>query len=326
MKNTFSIMCFAALALSVNGGTFTNESPAGMKIIWAVPNNVWPLDSIWTYKVISQIFAPAVVSNLLTISSFNDKDKIQLPPEAAAIDKNALGFTNKEGTKHLSIVPVWGYIEYYDQNADAKATSAVKGVPEPVVGVPELPEATRLGLHYARLLGIDVSLFARKPHGNDFDLHWIVDTRGWTDPKTKKQMEEIHNFGISFTRCIDGFPVSGFGDFEVYFGNNAKVSRIIVSWHNLEPYELHTNLVTPEQVVKSIANGQTSLPQIPKFLMGEIKTLTITNATPCYSRSKFEDQPMDFVVPALRLDVLVGDGKTNMPIWFQTGIFSQTKP
>jgi len=321
MKKTFSVLCFAALALSVNGGTSTNESPAGMKIIWAVPTNVWPLDGVWTYKVIPQVFAAAVISNLLAISSFNIKDKIPLPPEAKAIDKNALGFTNKENTKYLSIVPAWGYIRYHDLKADAKPTSAVKGVPESVVGVPELPEATRLGLRYARLLGLDVSLFARKPHSTDFDLHWIVETRGWTNPKTKKLVKEIDDFGVSFDRRIDGFPVTGFDDFAVSFGNHAKVSDLRVSWRGLQPYELHTNLVTPEQVVKSIAQGKTPVPKIPKWLMGKIKTLTITNATPRYSRGEFEDQPVDFVVPALRLDVIVDDGKTNMPIWFQTGIF-----
>jgi hypothetical protein len=60
------------------------------------------------------------------------------------------------------IVPTLGYIEYSDQNADAKAVSAVKDVPELVVGVPDLAEATRLGLKYARLLGIEVLQLATK--------------------------------------------------------------------------------------------------------------------------------------------------------------------
>ena len=320
MKNVCAFL-FIGLAASVNGGTFTNESPAGIKIIWAVPTNVWPVDQIWTYRVIPHVFSDAVVSNAMAIGSFTIKDRVTLPPDTPAIDKNGFYFGNKDETKELIIAPTLGYITYYNQDADAKMTSAIKGVPEPVVGVPELPEATRLGLHYARLLGMDVSLFSQKSHSTDFDLHWIVTTRGWTDKKANKQIKETDDFRVSFTRRIDGFPVSGFGDFEVYFGNNAKVSKLVVSWRGLQPYELHTNLVTPEQVVKSIADGRTSLPQIPRFLMGPIKTLIITNATPRYNRN-LEDQPMDFVVPALRLDVIVDDGKTNMPIWFQTGIFS----
>jgi hypothetical protein len=184
-----------------------------------------------------------------------------------------------------------------------------------------LAEATQLALKYARLLGIDVSLFARKSYTNGFDLHWIVETRGWTNPGTKRLIKEINDFGVSFDRRIDGFPVSGFGDFEVYFGNNAKVSRLTVSWRNLQPYQLHDNLISPQQVVKSIEDGRTRLPRLPDELMDGIKTVTITNAIPRYNR-KPVDGPMDFVIPGLQLDAIIGSEKTNMPIWFQTGIFT----
>jgi hypothetical protein len=177
-------------------------------------------------------------------------------------------------------------------------------------------------LNYARLLGIEVSQLATKPGSRDLDVHWIVTTRGWTDQKTKKQINEVDDFGIGFTRCIDGFPVSSFGDFEIYFGNNAKVSKLVVSWRNLQPYELHDNLISPEQLVKSIENGQIRLPRLPEQLMNEIKTVTITNAAPRYNR-KPADGPMDFVVPALQLDAVIACGSTNISIWFQTGIYGR---
>lgn len=188
--------------------------------------------------------------------------------------------------------------------------------------MPDLPEATRLGLKYAQLLDVDPSLFARKPHTADLDIHWIVTTRGWTDPKSKRKINEIHNFGVSFTRCIDGFPVSGFGDFEVCFGNHAKVSRLIVSWRNLQPYELHDNLISSEKLLKSIRSGQIHLPRLPGPLMNEIKSVTITNAIPRYNR-KPADEPMDFVVPALQLDAVISTATTNISVWFQTGIYDR---
>jgi hypothetical protein len=248
------------------------------------------------------------------------KDKIKLPAEALAVDKKAICFHDKADELHwLEILPTFGYIKYYNGNADAKAISAVKDVPEPVVGVPDLPEATRLGLKYARLLGIEVSQLATKFGTRDLDLHWIVTTRGWTDQKTKKEIDETDDFGVGFTRCIDGFPVSTFGDLEVDFGNNAKVSKLEMSWRNLQPYQLLENFVTPEQVVKSIQSGQTPLPTLEGWPIDEIKTLTITNATPRYNR-KPGDEPMDFVVPALQLDAIIDNGKTNRSVWFQTGI------
>jgi hypothetical protein len=321
LKCLHGFLLAAGLATVANGRAFANESPADIKIIWAVPTNVWPMDKVWSYKVVPQEFSDAVISNAMAIGSFTTNDEVKLSPGELAIDKNALCFKKKDATKWLSIVPAWGYIEYNDDNADARFTSSVRGVPEPVIGVPDLSEATRLGLKYARLMGIDASLFARKPNTADLDLHWMVTTREWADPKTQKQIHEIHNFGVSFTRCIDGFAVSGFGDFEVYFGNNAKVSKLIVSWRNLQPYELHTNLISPEQLVKSIENGHIPLPRLPDQLMSGIKTVTITNATPRYNR-KAPYEPMDFVVPALQLDAVIDCGTTNQNVWFQTGIFS----
>lgn len=313
---------------STFGGTFTNESPAGFggtKVIWAVPTNVWPVDKIWSYKVIPQEFSDAVISNVMAIGSFTAKDKVKLSADALAIDKKAILFKDKAETKWLEVLPTLGYIKYYDGNAEAKAVSAIKDVPEAVAGVPDLTGATQLGLKYMRLLGIDSSQIARKPGTLDFDLHWEVKTREWIDQKTKKPVDEIQGFGINFTRCVNGIEIAGFGDVFVSFGNNAKVHELEVSWRNLQPYQLLDNFVTPEQVVQSIRRRQTALPILEGWPIDEIKTLTITNATPRYSRKR-ADEPLDFVVPALQLDAIIDNGKTNRFIWFQTGIFSNSKP
>jgi hypothetical protein len=328
VKKVLFFLFAAGLAASVNGGTSTNGSPAGlrsMKIIWAVPTNIWPVDKIWSYKVIPQEFSDAVISNAMAIGSFTMNDKRKLSAEALAIDKKAICFNDKDKTKWLEILPSFGYIKYYDQNAEAKAVSAIKDIPEPVVGVPDLPEATRLGLKYARLFGIEVSQLARKSGTGDFDLHWEITRREWIDQKTKNEIDEIQGFGIYFTRCVDGIEMSGFGDVYVDFGNNAKVHEFQLSWRNLQPYQLLDNFVTPEQLVESIQSGQTPLPILAGWPIDEIKTLTITNATPRYSR-KPGDEPMDFVAPALQLDAIIDNGKTNRDIWFQTGIFHKTKP
>ncbi|MGO8766857.1 MAG: hypothetical protein ACLQSR_17200 [Limisphaerales bacterium] len=332
MKHTLGFVLAAGLVASVNGGTFTNESPAGsqgMKIIWAVPTNVWPVDNIWSYKVIPQEFSDAVISNAMAIGSFMMKDKKKLPPEALAIDKNAMRFDNKDETKELVILPTLGYIDYRDETAEAGFTRIVKDsvtnfVHEPVVGVPNQEETTQLGLKYLQQLGVDIDDIARKPNSSDFDLHWSKKTGSWTDPKTKKEIDEVLTFGVFFTRRIDGIEGSGFGDFYIEFGNNAKIFELKLSWRNLQPYQLNDNFIKPEQIVKSIRNGQTPLPRLTGWPLDEIKTLTITNAIPRYGR-KPGDQPMDFVVPALQLDAIIDNGKTNIPIWFQMGI-SPPKP
>jgi hypothetical protein len=324
MKGIFVFLLTAVLVESVDGGTFTNGSSAGMKVIWAVPTNVWPpSNKIWTYKVVPQNFSDEVISNAMAIGSFTVADRVNLSPEALAIDKKAVRFRNKTETKWLTIAPALGFIEYYDQNAIAQAISAVKDVPEPVVGVPNEIETTHLGLKYLRLLGINIEDMARKPGTRELDLHWQKRTREWTNQETHKDTNEIEMFGVFFTRCIDGIETTGYGDAQVSFGNNAKVFELNLSWRNLQPYKLHDNYVTAEEVVKSIASRQTTPPIPPGWSLNEIKTLTITNATPRYSRRP-GDEPMDFVVPALQLDAIMDNGKTNKYVWFQIGIFGDS--
>ena len=89
MKLFIGFLLAAGLATAARGGVFTNESPADIRIIWAVPTNVWPVDKIWSYKVIPQKFSEAVVSNVMAVGSFTMVEKIKLPPEALAIDKEA---------------------------------------------------------------------------------------------------------------------------------------------------------------------------------------------------------------------------------------------
>src|SRR5258708_23010199 len=190
MRNLGIILLFCTNCLdSAFGGTFQNESPAGLpgiRIIWAIPSNVWPVDKIWSYRVIPQVFSDAVISNAMAIGSFTMRDKAKLSADVLAIDRKAIFSKDKAETKWLQILPTLGYMKYYDGNAEAKAVSVVKDVPEAVVGVPELTEATRLGLKYMRLLGIDVSQIARKSGDCDFDLRWEVKTREWVDQKAKK--------------------------------------------------------------------------------------------------------------------------------------------
>ena len=288
MKPSLIIFLFLTLAAPMtNGDTFTDEITAGMKIIWAVPTNAWPpADKIWSYKVIPQHFSDAAISNLMT----------------------------SLGTKDLKITQALGCIEYYNENAAAKATSAITNVPEPVIGVPDKEETLRLGLKYLHLAGIDTSQLVNP--------RWYTETRGWTDPKTQAEVDEVQMRAVDFERRIDGLAADGAGIAYVGFGNNAKVFDLKISWRNLEPYQLLDHFVTPEQIVQSIQSGQTLF--LPRtrgaWTFGKIKTLTIVNVT-AYYRMKPGDEPMDFVTPILQLNAVMNNGKTNWPISFQTEIF-----
>ncbi|MGH7953918.1 MAG: hypothetical protein ACREFE_18625 [Limisphaerales bacterium] len=308
--------------MSVRGGASIYEDPAelqNMKVVWAVPTNIWPPSyKIWTYKVIPQEFSPTIISNMMALGPFTAKDQIKTPAFMLQVDKKAAYF-GIMGIKYLEILPTLGYLKYHDEYAQAKMVSAIRHVPEPVVGVPNQEETLKLGLKYVRLAGIEVSQLARKPGTDDLDLHWDIGSRGWFDTN-RNYINETNNYGVFFDRCIDGIPISMCGDIFVSFGNNAKVMDLEVSWPNLQPYQLLDNFVTPEQVVKSIKSGQTQLPLLHDWPLDEIKTMTITNASPRYKRN-YGDEPMDYVTPVLQLDAIIDNGKTNRYVWFQTDIF-----
>jgi hypothetical protein len=324
MRALLGFFVAVGLAVIASRQSHANESVGNepnVKIVWAAPTNVWPMAAIWSYKAMPQHFSDAVVSNAMAIGSFTWSDERKLPAEALTIDGKAVCFANKEKTRWLEILPTLGYIKYYDQDAEAKAVSAIKDVPEPVAGVPDLAEATRLALNYAISLGIDPSQLAKKQGTDEFDRHWEITRRQWTDQKTQKDMNEIQGFGVDFTRSIGGIEMSGFGDFHVEFGNHAKVHELEMSWRNFRRYQRLRNLITPDEIVQGIRDGEIPLPRLVD--LNEAKALTITNAAPRYSRRR-GDEPMDVSMPALQMDAVVDNGKTNIPVWFQSGIFRRS--
>lgn len=89
-------------------------------------------------------------------------------------------------------------MDYHDQKSEAASQL------EPIAGVPDENETTRLGLGYLRLAGIDVSQIATKPGTSDLDLHWEKDTIGFVDQRTRKAITLTNGYGVFFNRRIDG--------------------------------------------------------------------------------------------------------------------------
>ncbi|MGH7953897.1 MAG: hypothetical protein ACREFE_18520 [Limisphaerales bacterium] len=294
MKSILFFLAFLMLAAPMSrGDSFTDEITAGMKIIWAVQTNVWPpTNKIWSYKVIPQHFSDVAISNLMT----------------------------SLGTKNLNINLASGCINYQDEKAIASMVSSITNVPEPVVGVPSRKETYQLGLKYLRLAGIDISQLAVKPDGKLKTTFWLG-TRGWWDTN-HNFINETNSWGVDFYRRIDGIDTIGGSAAFFEFGNNAKVSDLQISWRNLEPHQLLDHFVTPEQIVQSIQNGKTPfLPRIrTAWRFGKVKTLTITDAEPCYEMKPAGDT-MNFVTPVLQLSAVMNNGTTNWPISFRRSIF-----
>jgi hypothetical protein len=176
------------------------------------------------------------MSNLLAIGCFTAKDRTAPPPDIREREKKATYFSSPDASKRLAICPSLCFLDYRDGKAESPNQFT------PVVGVPDEREATRLGLKYLRLVGVDVSQLATKPGTCDLDLHWEVGVLRFTDEKTGAEVARTNIYGVRFTRRIDGVDAWGMGtcgDAVIRFGNNASVASLQVWWRNLKPLELH---------------------------------------------------------------------------------------
>jgi hypothetical protein len=292
-----SIVAFlSALILTIAGASpGGSASNSQIEIVWQVPTNDWP-DRLWIYKVVPQEFSLAVVSNLLAMADFTERDRAKAPDYLSEADPRSIFYGGLDGgVKHLAICPTLGYIEYHDPKAEASSQL------QKVDGVPDETETTRLGVKWLRLLGIDVSQIATKPGTSDLDLHWEKGTMTYTDQATQKEVVLTNNLGILFDRRIDGVRVQGFGrggGVRVLFGNHAQIVELQLCWRNLKHHELK-NCSSLHEVEEAVRSGRLALhPLGTKALLPaeQVRKLAVTLATPFYE-GKYQGEAMDLVRP-----------------------------
>ena len=306
---------------SARGVGSTNEAPVALQsieIAWAARTNEWP-ENLWVYKVIPQQFSEAVISNVMFVGSFTTKDRTQ-PPDGRAHDSKAICF-GSAARKGLVISPSQGYIGYHDELALGMQEGPVKGVLEPLTGVPDEAETTKLGLKYLRLAGVDVSQLATKPGTTDLDLRWSRGTRGYND-KAGAEINETNSYGVSFSRRIDGIsvqPLGMRGGMFISFGNHTKVVDLQVCWRNLQPYQLH-DCPSPGQIGQWLRDGRIYMHKLGSkitYPRHEIRKLTVTKLQFLYSGEP-GDRPMDFVLPYAIFEATAETQQGTNTVWFQS--------
>jgi hypothetical protein len=316
MKFIFVLLLSSVISLTA-AGTSTNGSASSVpiEVKWQIPTNSWS-DQLWIYKVVPQNFAPAVINNLLTLCGFTEKDKTKVPSFLIENDKATIFYGELEGkSKHLTICPTLGYIDYLDPKAEASSQLQM------VQNVPNEKVTMQLGLKHLRLLGIDVSQIARKSDGGELALHLEKNTFTYFDKTNKLEISKTNSFGVLFNRSIDGIGVGGvglWGGVKISFGNNAKVRQMQVCWRNLEPYELK-NCLSLQEIAEQIRIGKIILYHLgtkTAYPTKLLQKLTITRATPFYD-GKYMDEPMDYVSPHAKFQGVADDGKTTNSVWFE---------
>lgn len=301
-----AILFWVLLSSTAFAGVSTNGNPGSLKsaaTVWAVAPTNWP-DALWVYKVVPQNFAEPVVSNLMAIGSFTQKDRTKSPSYLSDVDKKTIYFVND--SKYLAICPTLGYVEYHDGNADAR-------MGEPVIGVPEESAVLPLGLKYLRMAGIDRSQLAVRPGTEALFLHGEKGDRNYVDKTSGQRIEAVDSRGVFFLRRIDNIDFNGIGihgGVNIRFGNNSNVVDFKICWRNLIPYELRA-CPTPEQIAQWIHSGKATLMPGPGATPQNVSRFAISKGRFFYE-GKPGDEAMDFVSPYAFVDVAAeGERATN---------------
>lgn len=290
--------------------------PKNLEIIWEAPTNQLP-EKLWTYKVASQVFSPAVVSNAMAIGGFTEKDLRRFRVREYPYNHREMRrYTDAEETSYLVIFPPHGWLEYYTSEAIAIGRT-------PVEGVPSEDEVQKQALEILAALGINKSELATKPGTNELRSYRLVETSTRYPRDGREPEKRTTARGLKLVRKIGDFDIHGTGStggFTILFGNNAKIASMSLVWRNLiKDREVKT--VTPSDIIARIKQGDFVALDSPKLLYGEGK-LKINQLTIKYSGAD-QDERQTVSRPFARLICNWETTKTNIIIGLEGPILSE---
>jgi hypothetical protein len=274
---------------------------ADLDVHWNAPTNKVPA-TIWIYHLLPRPLSPQSLSNLMAACSLTAKDETS--------HGNELNFKSPDGIRALHVLPTWGIIEY-QTTYPRSWTNLVKDVPSP-------SKTVKLAKKFLPELGIDVGDLETKTNSSQPDF--TVFDMGVTYFVNGKDIHSTEARAVRFRRAVDGISftsISTGGDGEIDFGDHGKISKISITWRNMERQKSYPTF-TPEMMVKSIREGKAIQGMIPDNLGGidwpTVKSVTITKAEPCYYAGGDPFSPSDWLQPYAALWTTVDTGHGNIDV------------
>jgi hypothetical protein len=279
--------------------------PTDLRVAWGAPTNNLP-HSLWTYHAVATRIPAVVVSNLIALGSFTEKDRKKVPNYP-----HTLSYKDPSGQRSLWIDPNWWDVDYRDHDADDMHKAE---------GVPDEAQTFQLATNLLPKLGINSACLARKPGTTDLHVGRVEGTAMlWRRPGGGlPYATNLCRRGVIFLRALDGVEFNGCmrAGCNIDFGSHAKVSQIKVTWRRLKRDKLHP-VATPEKLMQWIREGRATyfpgadwpVPVTPAH------TLTITKVTPYYyaeGHGEFE-KPNGWVYPFAALEAGFDLTRTNDP-------------
>jgi hypothetical protein len=291
---------------------FTQSSPwkANNEVVPARPdlNIVWQNPTtfprkIWVYQLLPNNFSPEIISNLMALCSFTERDKI-------GKDTNIIRFQSANKSRTMSISYASGEIEYRTADISYTPTNLAVGVPS----TNELPEIAKSVLNKLHIKFSDIT-------------GWIGTSKvDFSEPLTtfyvgNAVIANVPYRTVYFRRSVDGMPIA----YEFYrfnVGEHGRISKIAITWSNLKRIKSYRT-VSPKEVMDFIRRGNATRGPVPTDI-GEIdwtkiKSLIITDAVPSYVVNG------NRLYPFLYLGALVDTGNIKYKIGMACPLVDETK-
>jgi hypothetical protein len=250
------------------------------------------------------------MSNLLALGAFKMEDRVSK-------GGGTIRYVNKHDDRYLEIVPEIGWIRYWDN----KATDTYK---KPIEGVPDQVQAEEGALALLAKVGISRSDFATQPGSSKLLTFGERGTNERLDKATSKRKESVYTRGVFFIRQVDGVNFAGIGvngGAHVTFSLNGRVSWFETVWRNLKRFE-HQQVLTQEQLLNSIKEGQAVMTHRNEIDSAAIKRLTIKEVAPLYMGESAQTK-QDFIFPFAQLEAVADLGTNSVPLQLYCSILAK---
>jgi len=290
---------------------------ANLDVRWTAATNSIP-KTIWVYRTVPMKFSPKVISYLMKLGSFTDKDRTYVNN---ITNVDALLFVSQNTapnlTRQLRVYSLDGVITYSDGRANPRRATNLS------VGVP--PENRILKLTRAILpkLGIGSSELMLKTNGQ-LRVHFMEDKTEYD--VNHSYITNIDSRGVIFTRRLDGAEVMR-NSCRIDLGNHADIAKIDMTWPKLERDKSYPT-ATPEKIMEWIREGKAVQQGLPMNVFPidwpTVKSLTIKEVYLCYLGGD-SYHPKEWIYPYVALWGVVDTGNGNVDVEIDCPIIDETK-
>lgn len=331
MKLALSI---AVLQSVLAGEMFAQLAPPGpmwrsfysekLQVEWKVGTNSLP-PTVAIFKVVPASFSPAVISNVVRMTSFTSSDRIQSFGPGEDAPPGSVFFRSQNERSWLNIVPFYGGIRL-DARNDLQP-------PDDFEQVPDEARAYELGTNILRQLELppgEVQIRddqqPRAVFGAGTITHGVAGPRpGDLVPRgVHPRISHRSMMRVSFGRQLDNIACDlNPGALEVEFGSHERVTRLELTWPGVHA-EKRCPVATGDQIMAWIREGRARVQSLDGPMEARsvaptgIKRLTIKGIRLHYSAfiilsEDGEEKPADRLYPYAVLDTEaeLGPGDTE---------------